>query len=886
MLNKKVKLLLIAVLAIAILTPTQISLVYSSTGAIRINRTTASTPNQQVNAGDNVNLYFGDPSIMWSGNQFYLLLSHDLSTTVSSGDYIYSAKFSVANLQDPSTKTSYTNGEGTWTIGNNWVNGTFACNMPAGTYSVKAFDFGEAGSETDTGTVAVTDTFIIVNPLSYKTTFSITPNSGPGGINAHFTGSGYPANTAIDVAYYDPAYSEYRAWKKAVTDASGSFSFYAEIPDLGKSNYQGDNPETYNRLQYKTQYQGLAYSFATYDQYAKGIKSIGDQTAYGLYGNSSNLVSTLKVKAGDTFTITGKWFHPGTIYVLLDSEAIVGSVTRSQWNNAIQIGNAIANNQGAFEASVTIPNNIDGGEHYIAVEDSEGTIIIRILVTSGSLQISPASGSGGANVQFTGTGYPAGNPVDISYRDDQYGTWNYWTTIYADSSGRINLNVEIPDLKKVCYSGDSYNASYLLSFRSEVNGRVFAYADYTQNARGLKQVGTKTANYLYGDNTNFANYNFQVRPGDSIKVSGSFFHPGIVYIRWDGASVVGTVTADQWQSASIIGTTIANSTGSFETTVTIPTSDNGNHWVSIEDTQTNLIIQLQVSDSAQPLLTPTPTQPTPTPTITPVPSQSPTPTTTPTPNATPTPTATPAPNKPTPTIDVSCKSTAISNGFKVEINGLLSNSGSALSGKAVQLYYSKDGGKNWESLTLVNTGGDGKFNAVWVSPASGIFMFKAECAANSEYNQATATVNFAIEPATTDNYGEYVFTMMSNSTISQLDFRSENSELSFVASGETGTKGYVNVNVPKTLISDISRLKVYLDGSEVTFSSSEDTDAWIITITYTHSTHSIVMALSGDQTQNQPQPTNQWIVIGASIITIVIVAVTIVAVLNKKWVKR
>ena len=81
MLKKKFRLLLITSLTIAILIPTQISLVYSSAGAIRINRTTASIPNQQVNAGDNVNLYFGDQGIMWSGNEFYLLLSHDLSTT-------------------------------------------------------------------------------------------------------------------------------------------------------------------------------------------------------------------------------------------------------------------------------------------------------------------------------------------------------------------------------------------------------------------------------------------------------------------------------------------------------------------------------------------------------------------------------------------------------------------------------------------------------------------------------------------------------------------------------------------------------------------------------------------------------------------------------------
>jgi len=114
-LNKKIMCLIVFVLMIAIIIPTQINIGYSATGVIRINRTTASAPNQQVTAGDTVNLYFGDQSIMWSGNQFYLLLSRDLSTTVSSGDYIYSPMFSVTNLQS-SSSSYYSNNEGSWVL--------------------------------------------------------------------------------------------------------------------------------------------------------------------------------------------------------------------------------------------------------------------------------------------------------------------------------------------------------------------------------------------------------------------------------------------------------------------------------------------------------------------------------------------------------------------------------------------------------------------------------------------------------------------------------------------------------------------------------------------------------------------------------------------------
>ena len=876
MLNRKSIFFIVFVLIIAIIIPTQLSFVDSASGAIRVNKTTLSDSNLQITAGDNVNLYFGDASIKWSGHHFYLFLSRDLSTTISSGDFVYSPMISVADLRG-STISHYSNNEGAWIIGNNWINGTFANNIPAGKYSVKAFDFGDAGSETDTGSVAVTDILInVVTRQPDQFTFQLSPPEGPGGIPVQFIGSGYPPNAVIDIAYYDPVYSDYRAWRKETTDATGRFSFSAEIPDLGKSNQQGDNPETLNRIQFKTQYQGLTYNFATYNQYSRGLKSIGDQTANGLYGNNTNFVSTFKAKAGDTFTITGKWFHKGVIYVLLDSNIVMGTVTPSQWINAIPIGSTITNDLGHFEVSVTIPKSVDGGEHYIAIEDSESTLIIQILITDGSLQISPSTGTGGANIQFTGSGYPPLSNVDIKYRDRLYGSWNYWTTIQADAAGNINLNAKIPDLKKVGYAGDYPIVSSQISFKSEVNGKTFAYAEYTQYARGLKQVGSKTAINLYGGSTDFTNYDLKVKSGDSLTISGRYFYPGVIYVRWDGEAVVSTVTPDQWSMTTPLGSTVANSQGTFEITITIPSTANGLHWVSIEDSQTNFIIRLPVES------------PTPTPTPSPSPSPSPTPTSSPSspsspgnpkPTSSPTP---PSPNKPTPIINLQCISTPTEGGFKVEISGTCSNNNIALADKTIQLYSSKNGGKTWEPLTIVNTNNEGKFNAIWVSPTSGIFLIKAECAATTEYNLATATVNLAIEPASEGNNTKKVFTVTSNSTISQLSFNSEASELSFTATGETGTTGFVSVNIPKTLIKDISGLTVYLDGKELTFNSSQESDTWTITITYTHSTHTIIMNLNGN-TQHQNNQQTLWIIIATSIIiSSTLIAATIITKLKKK----
>ncbi|MCL2256765.1 MAG: hypothetical protein FWC14_00965 [Candidatus Bathyarchaeota archaeon] len=869
MLNRNIKAFIISALIIAIILPTQIGFVHSSVGWIRVNSTSVSNQNIQVTAGDNVNLYFGDSSIKWSGQNFYLLLSKDLAITVTSGDHIYSPKFSVAALQ--ASKVSYdSNSEGTWVIGNNWINGTFASSMTAGQYSVKAFDFSGPNTETDTASVAVTDTLITVNKQTDSMTFQIMPNQGPGGIPVQFSGSGYPSNVTLDINYYDSVDKKYKTWTRTTTDATGSFSLTAAIPDLGKSNRQGDTPETFNLLQFQVQYQGLTSITAGYSQYARGIKSIGTQIAYGLYGNGSDLTTTFKAKSGDQFTISGRYFHPGDVaYVLLDSETTVGTVMLNQWNNAKRIGNALINNKGEFNVEVTIPKTISGGEHYIALEDSQGLVILKILITDGSFQVSPSSGPGGANIQFTGSGYPPLSSVDIKYQDGLYGSWNLWTTVPADASGNINITHEIPDLKRSGYAGDYYNSSSQIMFRTEVTGRIYAYTAYTQFARGLKQVGNQIANGLFGDCTNFGE-SIKVKPGDSLTISGRYFHPGVIYARWDGQNVITTITPDQWANAEKIGTTVANTQGSFDITISIPQQTYGGlHWVSIEDTQTNFMIKIYVDAATAPTPSPTPTNPSST-------SPGSGSSTTPKPSSPPA-----ASNKITPTINLQGRSIPIDTGYRVEISGTCTSNSRELTNMAIQLYNSKDGGKTWEPLSMVNTNAEGKFNAVWVSLTSGTFLIKAESTATTEYNSATATVNLAIEPTDNTSNGGTVFTVTSNSTISQLIFNSNTTELSFTATGTTGTTGYVSVNIPKTLINDLTDLKVYLDGNELTYISAQDQDTWFITFTYSHSTHTITMNFANNnQTQNTPDM--MWIIAIAIAIIGLIAAVTIFAVQKKK----
>ena len=135
---------------------------------------------------------------------------------------------------------------------------------------------------------------------------------------------------------------------------------------------------------------------------------------------------------------------------------------------------------------------------------------------------------------------------------------------------------------------------------------------------------------------------------------------------------------------------------------------------------------------------------------------------------------------------------------------------------------------------------NGNFAALWTPDVTGDYFIKATITATSAYNGASKTVALALTP----DEGKNVFTLNSNSTITQFAFNSTNKELSFIASGPSGSKGYVNIYVPQTLISDISTLKTYVDGNQIRFNSTSQGDAWLITFHYSHSQHKITMEIT------------------------------------------
>jgi hypothetical protein len=203
------------------------------------------------------------------------------------------------------------------------------------------------------------------------------------------------------------------------------------------------------------------------------------------------------------------------------------------------------------------------------------------------------------------------------------------------------------------------------------------------------------------------------------------------------------------------------------------------------------------------------------------------------------PTPTPS-NTFNPTLQLFCQSSASYTNFRVEITGSLTSKDSVLANFPVQLSYSVDGGTSWTALTQVLTDSHGNFSAVWLPSFSGNNLLKAGWLGNDTYAPMETTVSLAVVAEQ-----ESVFSVSSNSTLTDLAFNSTSRELSFTVGGPTDTTGFTEVRIPKSLVSDVSALRVRVDGNEHAYAIASQADAWVITLQYHHSIHQVTVNING-----------------------------------------
>jgi len=202
----------------------------------------------------------------------------------------------------------------------------------------------------------------------------------------------------------------------------------------------------------------------------------------------------------------------------------------------------------------------------------------------------------------------------------------------------------------------------------------------------------------------------------------------------------------------------------------------------------------------------------------------------------------PIPTVARPILDLTCKSSTSYSGFNVEIKGNLALNGTAIPDAPIVLSYSVNGGKSWEDLTLVYTDSDGHYSADWLPSVTGNYLVKATYEGDEGILAASSEiVNFAVTEFAEKNV---LFSVSSNSKVTSLAFNSTTLELSFTVSGSSGTTGYAEVTLAKSLVSNPENIKVYLDGNHLSYEVTSNEDSWLLTFTYTHSTHQVRINLA------------------------------------------
>ena len=117
-------------------------------------------------------------------------------------------------------------------------------------------------------------------------------------------------------------------------------------------------------------------------------------------------------------------------------------------------------------------------------------------------------------------------------------------------------------------------------------------------------------------------------------------------------------------------------------------------------------------------------------------------------------------------------------------------------------------------------------------------------------------------------FEQNVFSVATNSTLTELFFDSANRELRFSVEGAEGTTGYVKVYISKSFISDVSSLKVYLDDNPLDCSTESQENSWLLSFTYSHSTHQVKITLGS--VAFDESLIGQALVIGLPIIAVVL----------------
>ena len=238
-----------------------------------------------------------------------------------------------------------------------------------GTYHTGTINYFAIGSTNSTQPPIQTHNGQYVNlSLIYSlapTTLTVSPTSGSASNIITLNGIGFAGNS-VNISYLNPIT---QSWIPIANQAltSENFSYITNAPDLLQNNPAGDNQPLFDKIVFRVQDNSNGNSYNTtssYTEWRRGLTQIGNSIATGLFGNNTDLASTLFVENGQSIAVSGRWFSPGTASFL--------------WDNTASLGTATIDETGMFNANVQVPTTT-AGPHNLTVND--GNCVFSLNLT-------------------------------------------------------------------------------------------------------------------------------------------------------------------------------------------------------------------------------------------------------------------------------------------------------------------------------------------------------------------------------------------------------------------------------------------------------------------------------------------------------------------------
>lgn len=206
------------------------------------------------------------------------------------------------------------------------------------------------------------------SPLTFKfgTTLEVSPTLGPPNGAIILNGFGFTAGNSVNISYLNPITSRWVSIINNSATTSANFTYSMIAPDLSQNGTAGDHQAQFDNIIFRAQDNSNNHSYNTivpYTQGRRGLNQISNNVATGLFGNNTDLASTIFVQNGQTIEVSGSWFSPGNASLV--------------WDESISLGTTSVDENGFFNANVQVPTTTSG-KHRLSINDGTDSLCINI----------------------------------------------------------------------------------------------------------------------------------------------------------------------------------------------------------------------------------------------------------------------------------------------------------------------------------------------------------------------------------------------------------------------------------------------------------------------------------------------------------------------------